>query len=110
MKEKGTVYIAGPISDNPNYRFDFGWADFHLDKAGFRVLSPASLPEGMTRAQYMRICFAMIDTADVCIFLPGWERSGGASLEYDYCHYTGKRIGFVSDAEENEFRLSWVEA
>lgn len=42
---------------------------------GHIVLNPAHLPEGMKSADYMRICLAMIDSADLVAFLPGWESS-----------------------------------
>lgn len=46
----------------------------------------------MQKADYMRICFAMIDTADVVAFLPGYETSPGAQLELQYCFYIDKDV------------------
>lgn len=46
----------------------------------------------MQPADYMRICFAMIDTADVVAFLPGYETSTGAQLELQYCFYIDKDV------------------
>ena len=40
----------------------------------------------------MRICFAMIDTADVITFLPNWEHSKGANVERAYVTYIDKPI------------------
>lgn len=63
---------------------------------GFTVLNPAVLPEGMKPADYMRICLAMIDSADVVMFLPDWEESKGAKLEWDLCQYIGKQTMYFS--------------
>lgn len=89
MKTK--VYIAGKITGDHNYREKFGSAQKQLEGEGYTVLSPATLPDGMSTADYMRICFAMIDTADVCAFLDDYEKSGGAMVEFAYCKYIGKK-------------------
>lgn len=90
MGEKKVVYIAGPIAGVDKYWEAFERADDALQAAGFIGLSPARLPQGMTHEQYMRICFAMIDTADAVLFLPGSYASPGALLEFNYCKYIGK--------------------
>ena len=87
---KKVVYIAGPITNVKNYWEAFEQAEDDLAACGCIPLSPARFPEGMTKAQYMRMCFAMIDSADAVLFLHGSERSEGASLELAYCHYIGK--------------------
>ena len=46
----------------------------------------------MLPADYMRICFAMIDTADAIYLLKGWYSSSGASIERNYAMETGKSI------------------
>lgn len=46
----------------------------------------------MLPADYMRICFAMIDTADAIYLLKDWRSSFGASIERNYAMYTGKSI------------------
>lgn len=89
---KAVVYIAGPIEGVKTYKLDFAKAKRHLEELGYVVLSPAELPEGMTKAQYMRINFAQIDAAHVVYFLPGWQNSRGATLERAYCEYIGKEV------------------
>lgn len=84
------IYIAGKITGNENYRKEFAKAQDGLEKDGHTVLNPAVLPEGMTKGEYMRICLSMIDISDVVVFLPGWQDSEGANLEYAYCIYVGK--------------------
>lgn len=90
-----TIYIAGPITGRPDYKRDFNRAANELIIKGYTVLNPAQLPQGMTPAQYMRICLAMIDDADAVLLLPNWEDSQGARLEADYCRYTGKPAYFT---------------
>ena len=86
------IYIAGKITGDPDYKAKFEAAAEAYKKKGYIVLNPAVLPSGMQSADYMRICFAMIDTADVVAFLPGYETSPGAQLELQYCLYTDKSV------------------
>ena len=86
------VYIAGKITGDPDYREKFERAARLYRKTHTRdsVLLPSVLPEGMSAADYMRICFAMIDSADRVLFLGDWQSSPGAQLEKLYCEYIGK--------------------
>ena len=77
------IYIAGRITGNPHYKAPFKATAAMLQKNGHTVLNPAELPEGMKPAGYMRICFAMLDSADVVLFQLGWQVSKGAKLECD---------------------------
>ncbi len=86
------VYIAGQITGDKQYRKKFAAVEKEMKREGDVVLNPATLPTGMTPADYMRICFSMIESADLVVFLPGFTRSKGAMLEYDYCSYIGKRV------------------
>lgn len=61
------------------------------------MLNPSWLPQGMQKADYMRICFAMIDTADVVAFLPDFKQSAGAEVEHAYCCYIDKNIQHYED-------------
>ena len=85
------IYIAGKITGEPNYKEKFDIAATSLEAQGHIVLNPAELPEGMLPADYMRICFAMIDTADAIYLLEDWSSSFGASIERGYAMYTGKQ-------------------
>lgn len=89
------VYIAGKISGDHAYREKFRRAERALAEQGDIVLNPATLPEGMRPADYMRICMAMMESADVVAFLPDWYVSRGASLEHAWCQYTSKQTMYL---------------
>ena len=93
------VYIAGKINGDPGYRDKFAAAEMQLFWHGHTVLNPAELPEGMAPADYMRICFAMIDVADAVVFLPDAAESAGARLEMAYCEYIEKEYETWNDAQ-----------
>lgn len=112
---KKVIYIAGPITGVKNYWEDFEQAEDDLTAAGYIPLSPSRLPEGMTNAQYMRVCLALIDSADAVLFLHGFDRSEGAQLELQYCKYTGKpcaehrsRDKFTGETSPVGVRVEWL--
>ena len=90
------VYIAGRITGNASYEVQFANAARQIEAQGHIVLNPAVLPEGMAPADYMRICFAMIDAADELWELPTAWASKGAVLEEAYCNYCGKTVRLLS--------------
>ena len=89
------IYIAGKITGDREYWEKFQWAQEDLEGQWFTVINPADLPEGMAPADYMRICFAMMDTADVVAFLPDYKESRGAQLEWAWCQYVGKQTMYL---------------
>lgn len=91
MKEK--VFLSGRITgDLRNYKQKFNEVADKLTAEGYIVLNPATLPLGLTYADYARICHAMIEAADTLLLLPGYEHSKGALLEKDYARYIGKEV------------------
>lgn len=91
-EQKKVVYISGPITGVDKYWEAFERAEDDLTALGYIPLNPALLPMGMTNAQYMQICTGMIDAADAVLFLPDWESSHGAKVEYRYAEYIEKPV------------------
>lgn len=77
------VYIAGPMSGYDQFnRPAFHAAECNLRENANVVLNPAVLPDGLSQAQYMDICLAMLRCADAVYMLAGWEKSAGARAEH----------------------------
>lgn len=91
------AYIAGKISGDEHYKKKFEKAQRKLERRGFIVLNPATLPEGMKKSKYLPICLAMIDAADVVVFLKDWMNSKGARIEHEYAAYQEKGIIYLKD-------------
>lgn len=89
---KTKIYIAGKITGDPNYKDKFANMESELLKMpGTVVINPAKLPQGLTPADYARICFAMIDSSNLVVFMSDYKESQGALLEMQYCRYIGKK-------------------
>lgn len=98
MKIRETVYLAGRITGDPDYKAKFAAAAEKLERAGFAVLNPAMLPaEGFTYEAYIRLSSAMLDECAAACFLPDWKESNGARGEYGRAERVGKRIFFFAD-------------
>ena len=96
MGQKTKIYIAGKITGDPDYRVKFADMESELSKIpGAVVINPANLPAGLKSADYARICFAMIDSSDMVVFAPDFEKSPGALLEMQYCRYIRKKTSTI---------------
>lgn len=91
------IYIAGKITGDINHKRKFLMVAAAVYDAGHTPLNPADLPGGMRPADYMRINFAQMDSADAIIFLPDWVESKGARLEHLWAEYVGKPRYYIAD-------------
>lgn len=98
------VYIAGPITGHFDYRAKFRDAEKELQEKGHIVVNPATLPDGLgDLGDYLRICFAMIDSCEAIYFLSGWTDSKGANEEWEYANEKGKKMFYQSEEDEREW-------
>ncbi|EHB5924097.1 DUF4406 domain-containing protein [Escherichia coli] len=89
-------YIAGPMTGYPDYnRAAFDAKAKELTEQGYIVINPAMLPNGLTQAEYMDICLAMVRLVDAVYLLKGWEGSAGARAEYALA----EKLGLMTEVE-----------
>lgn len=85
------IYISGKITGDRRYKAKFREVEKKLAAAGHIVLNPATAPEGLRPVDYMRLCFAMMEAADVVLFMQDYQDSRGAMLEWGGASTLGNR-------------------
>ena len=93
------IYIAGKITGDREYKAKFREAAKTLEALGHVVLNPAILPDGLEQVDYMRICLAMLEAADLAVFMPDYQESAGAMVEWAWCQRTGKDCALYMDVK-----------
>ena len=91
------IYIAGKITGLDNYKELFNKAEKEFLEKGYKVINPSILPEGFEWAEYMGICYKMIDICNEIHFLNNWLDSKGAILEHMYAVENGKKITYQEE-------------
>jgi hypothetical protein len=107
-----TCYIAGKITGERDYKTKFRLAAETLERAGYAVMNPATMPEhGFSWAQYMNVALAMLNQCESVCFFEDWTDSPGAKIEHALALASGKRIFYFQEwlEEQNngnsEYRL-----
>lgn len=100
------VYIAGPMRGLPNFNYDlFHQVTEQFRESGITVFNPAETFDGdQSRefSEYMRADVKMLLKSSMVFFLPGWQDSEGARLEYLLAKAFGLEILFHKDADQTE--------
>ncbi|CAD6876126.1 DUF4406 domain-containing protein [Methylomonas fluvii] len=94
------LYLAGPMTGIPDYNYPlFNAMAERLRAKGFEVENPAEnqAPACGSWAGYMRLALSQLMTCEVVAFLPNWEASRGARLEYQVAKELGLKICLVDD-------------
>lgn len=86
-----TVYISGPITNDPDHAEKFAAAFEKLEKAGHDPVNPVCIGLNLknklgrepTRYEYMREDIKAMMNCDAIYVLPGWIDSWGACIEIE---------------------------
>lgn len=85
------VYIAGKITNNPDYIKQFAEAEEMLKASGHTVLNPVK-DKGFSYKDCIDMGLCELMKCDGIYLLEGWQDSRGAILEYLYALVTGMVI------------------
>lgn len=102
MKKK--VYIAGPITGDPDYREKFSNAADDIRWLGLEPVNPAEAPEGLTYKEYIDRGLKLLMECDMICMLPGSGDSPGASLESHYARLAG--LSYLRRYEGNGYFIT----
>lgn len=80
------IYIAGPITNNPDYKKQFCDAEDFVRKRGHSVMNPAWIVPGkeFSYDDYISVSKSMLQVCDGILLLRNWENSDGARKEMFY--------------------------
>lgn len=99
MTNNKVAYIAGSITNNKKYLYDFAEAEMVFKYLGYTVLSPTHISYGLEWDDYMKIDKVMLDLADTVVFLDGWKHSKGAKIEHELAESLNKKIVYYKRRE-----------
>ena len=85
------VYIAGSITNNPNYKEQFAAAEEKLLVAGHAVINPVK-NVGFDYKDYIDMGLCELMRCDAIYLLNNWEESPGARLEFWYAVTVGVQV------------------
>lgn len=85
------IYIAGAITNNPNYKEQFEAAEERLKAAGWEVINPAK-NQGYSYREYINMGLFELMHCDAIYLLRGYEQSASATLEHNYAMTVGLQI------------------
>ena len=100
------IYISGKITGTEDYPERFQRATEAITAKGHEAINPLMLntilnPWTTSWEQYVLADLGLLRASDAAYFMPGWEESNGARVEYGEAVRMQKRIFYqIEDIEE----------
>ena len=89
FKYKPKIYIAGQITNEPDYKIKFDETEAALKALGYRVFNPTVFPSGLSYREYIKLGLAMLMECDAICMLANSKNSPGAQFEKHYAELVG---------------------
>lgn len=75
-------YLSGSVTNDPDFRDKFAYAEYQLKNRGYKVLNPVKHEkDGKAWSYYLRKDIKKLMKCQGIILLDDWENSEGAKLE-----------------------------
>lgn len=101
-----TIYIAGQITGNSNYKLDFKGAEYKIRKykgGQIKIINPINVKPFLGIKKwlfYMIPAFFNVLKSDEVYLISNWNKSRGAKIEYWIAKKTGKTVYLINDYPE----------
>lgn len=93
MSRKRRWYLSGAVSNDPDFRLKFDYAEYQLKLRGFKVLNPVKgEKDGKSWDYYLRKDIRKLTKCDGIILMDDWFESKGAQLEKKVAEGLGMKI------------------
>jgi len=99
------VYIAGPITKDPDYKSKFTAVGAKLALLGLDPVDPTEAPEELTYKEYIDKGLAKLMNCDMICMLPESRGSKGAVVEFYYARAVGMPV-LKAELEHGEWIIS----
>lgn len=93
LEKNMKIYIAGSITNNPNYKEQFKEVENFLIQQGHAVINPVK-NLGFSYKEYIDMGLCELMKCDAIYMLEGYSNSKGALLELQYAKTAGLEIIF----------------
>lgn len=91
------VYLSGNLLENKNAKDEFYLAELFLKQMGYTVMNPVEILkelQGLKQEDRIRVCYRLVDIADIIFMVSGWQKSKGANAELSYAKSLGKEVKY----------------
>lgn len=105
-----TVFLSGPMTNEPHYREIFNFFEDLFEYVGYEVVNPVFISDYIIKEHkiklkdvwkeeyrnlFLREDVSLMVCCDAVVMLPNWKKSKGAKLEHKIAKLMGMEIFYV---------------